>query len=521
VRLGLSALPLALRPVIASRLTGLAALPLGPVIAPWLTGLAGLVLLRLLVIGRGRVLGLLLGRARLGVGLAVIRRRLPALLRRRLLLGRVRRRRRLLLRLALGLARGRSLRLPPGLLRRRGRRLGRGTGGRLAHGLGRLPGWRLARGLGRLPGRRLVRGRGRMRRRRRVRGRRALGLGLLLLLLVVALGASLGGDEHRGGQHQAQQGRLHGKLSPRARAAGAAGNFTRGAWRIATVSVGATISSWHSRVGWATGPVPRWGGPFRFGRRARRGARTAASLQLARRVAPNRGRGGQSSEGPVAWTQTRTPDSGYLRGPNPWTRAARRGGAMPEGPEVETENLRETIHEELEKEEKGGLIRIIALTTAILAALAALASLRAGATVNEALVLKTEATRLQAEASDQWAYYQAKGLKAAVQEAIKATWQVSGKAEPKEVGDKAERYKAEQEAISEKAKEKEKERDAKEAEATHLLHAHHRFAAAVALFQVSIALGAVAALTRLKLVWLGSLALGAGGLISLVLAMTH
>jgi hypothetical protein len=43
----------------------------------------------------------------------------------------------------------------------------------------------------------------------------------------------------------------------------------------------------------------------------------------------------------------------------------------------------------------------------------------------------------------------------------------------------------------------------------------------VALFQVSIALGAVAALTRLKLVWLGSLALGAGGLISLVMALAH
>jgi hypothetical protein len=37
--------------------------------------------------------------------------------------------------------------------------------------------------------------------------------------------------------------------------------------------------------------------------------------------------------------------------------------------------------------------------------------------VNEALVLKTEAGRLQAEASDQWTYYQAKGVKASVQEA--------------------------------------------------------------------------------------------------------
>ena len=63
-----------------------------------------------------------------------------------------------------------------------------------------------------------------------------------------------------------------------------------------------------------------------------------------------------------------------------------------------------SIHEAFEREGGGGFLRQIALTTAILAALASVASLRAGATVNEALVLKTEATRLQAEASDQWAY---------------------------------------------------------------------------------------------------------------------
>ena len=49
----------------------------------------------------------------------------------------------------------------------------------------------------------------------------------------------------------------------------------------------------------------------------------------------------------------------------------------------------------------------------------------------------------------------------------------------------------------------------------HLLHAHHGFANAVAIFQVSIALGAVAALTRSRIVWIGSLLLGVGGLVLL------
>jgi hypothetical protein len=61
------------------------------------------------------------------------------------------------------------------------------------------------------------------------------------------------------------------------------------------------------------------------------------------------------------------------------------------------------------------------------------------------------------------------------------------------------------------ALDKEHERDRKSAEADQLLHQHHRFADSVALFQVAIALGAVAALTRTRLVWFGSLLAGLTG----------
>lgn len=183
---------------------------------------------------------------------------------------------------------------------------------------------------------------------------------------------------------------------------------------------------------------------------------------------------------------------------------------MPEGPEVETERLHETIHEELEHG-GGAFLKRIALTTALFAALAAIAALRAGATINHALYLKTEATRLQAEASDQWAYYQAKGIKAAVQEATRASWLAIAKEPPADYAEKQKRYGEEQAEIQKKARELEKERDEKEKEAEHLLHHHHGFANSVALFQVSIALGAVAALTRSRPVWFGSLLLGAAG----------
>jgi hypothetical protein len=181
---------------------------------------------------------------------------------------------------------------------------------------------------------------------------------------------------------------------------------------------------------------------------------------------------------------------------------------MPEGPEVETERLHETIREEVEHEGSTFLKRI-ALTTALFAALAAIAALRAGATVNHALVLKTEATRLQAEASDQWAYYQAKGIKAAVNEASRTSWLAIAKEPPPEYAANQKKYADEQTEIQKKAQELEKERDAKSTEADELLHRHHGFANAVALFQVSIALGAVAALTKSRPVWYGSMLLGA------------
>jgi hypothetical protein len=188
---------------------------------------------------------------------------------------------------------------------------------------------------------------------------------------------------------------------------------------------------------------------------------------------------------------------------------------VPEQPEVELEKLHEQIHEEVQRE-GGSLLKAIALSTALFAALAAVAALRAGGTVNEALVLKTEATRLQAEASDNWAAYQAKGIKSAVQQASETSWIALGKQPPASFGEERQRYAREQAAIEHVAREKETERDNKSAEADHLLHQHHRFADSVALFQVAIALGAVAALTRVRPVWYASIVVGLGGAVLFV-----
>ena len=77
--------------------------------------------------------------------------------------------------------------------------------------------------------------------------------------------------------------------------------------------------------------------------------------------------------------------------------------------EVPLEHLHEEIHHSAEH---GGenWISWVALSTAILAVLAAIAGLLSGKHANEAMMS-------QIEASDQWGYYQAKSIKASVLDA--------------------------------------------------------------------------------------------------------
>ena len=102
----------------------------------------------------------------------------------------------------------------------------------------------------------------------------------------------------------------------------------------------------------------------------------------------------------------------------------------------------------------------------------------------------------------------AKGIKAAIQESQRTSWLAAGKPVPAEVEQASARYTREQEGIKAAAERHEHERDQRSEEADHLLAQHHQLANAVALLQVGIALGAVAALTRTRSVWLLSVGVG-------------
>ncbi|GGB08251.1 DUF4337 domain-containing protein [Puia dinghuensis] len=195
--------------------------------------------------------------------------------------------------------------------------------------------------------------------------------------------------------------------------------------------------------------------------------------------------------------------------------------------EVPTEHLHEKIQEEAE-EKKDKWTLYVALSTAMMAVLAAVAGLLAGHHANEALVERVKA-------SDAWNYYQAKSVK---QEILVNTDKImravrggtganehavgasrngaagagdNGAAVPAE-GDNSKdiaRYDKEKADVKKQAEEAEKASDA------HLAK-HVPLASAVTAFQIAIAVSAISLITRRRNLWYGSLLLTVVGAYFLV-----
>jgi hypothetical protein len=186
---------------------------------------------------------------------------------------------------------------------------------------------------------------------------------------------------------------------------------------------------------------------------------------------------------------------------------------------LETAEIRESLEEHQHHAGGGGehgggptWITALSLSTALIAALAAVSSLYSGSLANDSLVLKNDAVLYQAKASDQWAFYQAKRIK----EHIYATQAELMPPEKAEAAKKsAEREHEESKKIDAEARELEKTVAERNEQSEHALHLHHLFARAVTIFQVAIALAAIAALTKKKPMWWVSLL---GGFIGVVFA---
>jgi hypothetical protein len=144
----------------------------------------------------------------------------------------------------------------------------------------------------------------------------------------------------------------------------------------------------------------------------------------------------------------------------------------------------EDVHEVIKEGSKGiSWTEKVALTTTILAVLAAMCNMLSTHQSDRSILYKIEA-------SNRWAYYQAKGLKAMLSQT------------PEDKN----RYKEEQTEIQATAEEY-------TSESNHALHVHEFFAFSVTLFQVATAVGAIAVLVKKKHFWIASLLLGAVGLV--------
>jgi len=140
----------------------------------------------------------------------------------------------------------------------------------------------------------------------------------------------------------------------------------------------------------------------------------------------------------------------------------------------------------------------IAVCTAAIATIGAIFAYMGGATQANAGLYKNNAAIKKTEASNQWNYFQSKSTKQALAEFARDTATDDARRQGWQV--KVTRYEQEKGEIQAAAKKLEDEAVRWDASSEEQMHQHHRWAQATTVLQVSIALAAIALLTRRK--WL-------------------
>ena len=168
--------------------------------------------------------------------------------------------------------------------------------------------------------------------------------------------------------------------------------------------------------------------------------------------------------------------------------------------------------------DSGGMIAQIAVVTAIIATVGSIFSYMGGATQADAGLYKNNAAIKKTEASNQWNYYQAKSTKQSLAEFARDL-----APEDKKVAyqGKIDRYEKEKTEIKLGAEKLESEATTWDKSSDEQMHQHHRWAQATTVLQVSIALAAIALLTRKKWLEYAMFALAGVGLVLGALASLH
>ena len=167
---------------------------------------------------------------------------------------------------------------------------------------------------------------------------------------------------------------------------------------------------------------------------------------------------------------------------------------------------------------KDSFAGLIAVITAVLATIGALFSYMGGATQSNAGLFKNNAAIKKTEASNQWNFYQAKSSKQNMAELALALVPEERKSKYQ---DEVERYKKEKAEIKTAAEKLEAESSDWDKQSDAQLHLHHRWAQATTALQISIALAAIALLTRRKWLQYGMFGVASVGIVLGGLAAAH
>jgi len=168
-----------------------------------------------------------------------------------------------------------------------------------------------------------------------------------------------------------------------------------------------------------------------------------------------------------------------------------------------------------EKEKRESWTKYVSLTMVCLAVLTAIATQKGGGFTTQTLRNMTEATLKQAQASDQWTFYQAKSIKQNLYEVSRDQLQ-AGSANGNGSSSKAidgmtariERYDKEKADIKVGAEKLEQERDAARKLADSAAAHSKSMGMAISYFQVAIAIGGICLVVKKKPLWFVSMAIG-------------
>jgi Na+/glutamate symporter len=166
----------------------------------------------------------------------------------------------------------------------------------------------------------------------------------------------------------------------------------------------------------------------------------------------------------------------------------------------------------------GSLTNQVAMFTAIIATVGAIFAYMGGATQANAGLYKNNAAIKKTEASNQWNYYQAKSSK---QNLAELAQELAPESRRAFYVDEIKRYKGEKEAIKKDAEKLEKASDEWSLKSDEQIHQHHRWAQATTALQISIAMAAIALLTKSRGLQVGVYALSGVGAALGVLAYLH